>query len=172
MTKGPLEQVDIEPQHPDRGFMEGHQGQIAGRGLGFLILLNGIAAIVMVGAFVYGFQTSAEPKLAAAMLVFGVGAVAGLFSSFIAYLNRIVRMEMPDKPKIPSALRLLGIVAVIVSGAAFLSGISMVGTTSTARSSSQPKTRLQDKALAHGNSSAAKDATRIPPAGDTTRQTP
>ena len=58
-------------------FMDGQQDRIAGRGLGYLILLNGVAAIVMVGAFVYGFQISAEPKLAAAMLVFGVGMIAG-----------------------------------------------------------------------------------------------
>ena len=170
MVEGPQErqEKEIERQSRDRSFMfmDGHQDRIAGRGLGYLILLNGVAAIVMVGAFVYGFQISAEPKLAAAMLVFGVGAVAALLSSFIAYLNRIVRAEMPDKPKLPSALRLVAIAAVIVSGAAFLSGLSMVGTTSTARSSSQPKTRLQDKGLAERNSPANKDASRISPAGD------
>jgi len=155
-----------EENHHDHGYIEGYQYRIAGRGLGYLILLNGFAAIVMIGAFVYGFQTSAEPKLAAAMVVFGVGAVAGLFSSFLAYLNRIVRAEMPDKPRLPSALRLVAIAAVIVSGAAFLSGLSMVGTTSTARSSSQPKTRLQDKALSHQNSSTNKDSSRIQSGGD------
>jgi hypothetical protein len=171
MTKGPQERQGIEPQSGDRSFMlmDGHQDRIVGRGLGCLILLNGVAAIVMVGAFVYGFQISAEPKLAAAMLVFGIGAVAALLSSFIAYLNRIVRAEMPDKPKLPSALRLVAIAAVIVSGAAFLSGLSMVGTTSTARSSSQSKTRLQDKTLAEKNSPSNKDATRISPAGDDAR---
>jgi len=101
--------------------------------------------------------------------VFGIGAVAGLVSSFIAYINRIVRAEMPERPKLPSALRLLAIAAVIISGAAFLSGIAMVGTTSTARSSSQPKTRLQDKALAERNYDADKDASRISPAGDEAR---
>ena len=105
MTTGAREH---EETRRERIFIDGHQDGIAGRGLSYLILLNGFAAIVMVGAFVYGFQTSAEPKLAAAMLVFGIGAVAGLVSSFIAYLNRIVRAEMPERPKLPSALRLLG----------------------------------------------------------------
>jgi hypothetical protein len=168
MIQGPEERQEIERQSGFM-FMDGHQDRIVGRGLGYLILLNGVAAIVMVGAFVYGFQISAEPKLAAAMLVFGVGAVAALLSSFIAYLNRIIRAEMPDKPKLPRALRLVAIAAVIVSGAAFLSGLSMVGTTSTAKSSSQPKTRLQDKALAERNSSANKDSSRISPAGDDAR---
>lgn len=163
MTTGPREHDEVRRE---RVFVDGQHDSIAGRGLSYLILLNGVAAIVMVGAFVYGFQTSAEPKLAAAMLVFGVGAVAALISSFIAYLNRIIRAEMPERPNLPSILRLLAIAAVIVSGAAFLSGISMVGTTSTAKSSSQPKTRLQDKALAQGKSKADKDASRISPAGD------
>jgi len=165
-TTGPREHEEIRRE---RIFIDGHQDSVASRGLSYLILLNGVAAIVMVGAFVYGFQTSAEPKLAAAMLVFGIGAVAGLVSSFIAYLNRIVRAEMPGRPNLPSALRLVAIAAVIVSGAAFLSGISMVGTTSTAKSSSQPKTRLQDKALAQGKYDAGKDSSRISPAGDEAR---
>ena len=165
-TTGPREHEEIRRE---RIFIDSHQDSVAGRGLSYLILLNGVAAIVMVGAFVYGFQTSAEPKLAAAMLVFGIGAVAGLVSSFIAYLNRIVRAEMPERPSLPSALRLVAIAAVIVSGAAFLSGISMVGTTSTAKSSSQPKTRLQDKALAQGKYDADKDSSRIAPAGDEAR---
>ena len=151
----------------DHNYIDSHQ--IAGRGLAYLILLNGIAAIVMVGAFAYGLQTSAEPKLAAAMVVFGVGAIAGLFSSFIAYLNRIVRTEMPDRPRVPSALRLVAIAAVIISGAAFVSGLSMVGTTSTARSSSQAKTRLQDKRLSQQNPSANKDSSRIESGGDQRR---
>jgi hypothetical protein len=165
MTTGAREH---EETRRERVFV-GQQDGIAGRGLSYLILLNGVAAIVMVGAFVYGFQTSAEPKLAAAMLVFGIGAVASLVSSFIAYLNRIVLAEMPERPSLPSALRLLAIAAVIISGAAFLSGIAMVGTTSTARSSSQPKTRLQDKALAQQKYDADKDASRISPAGEEAR---
>jgi hypothetical protein len=157
MTTGP------ERHQPSHGFMEAHQDRIAGRGLGYLILLNGIAAIVMVAAFAFGFQISAEPKLAAAMVVFGTGAIAGLVSSFIAYLNRIVRTEMPERPRLPNLLRLVGIVAVIISGASFLSGLSMVGTTSTAKSSSQAKTRLQDKNQAQTRKTDNKDASRIAP---------
>ena len=71
MTTGAREH---EATRRERIFVDGHQDGIAGRGLSYLILLNGVAAIVIVGAFVYGFQTSAEPKLAAAMLVFGIGA--------------------------------------------------------------------------------------------------
>jgi H+/Cl- antiporter ClcA len=166
MTTGPSEHEEIRRE---RVFVDSRHDSVAGRGLSYLILLNGVAAIVMIGAFVYGFQTSAEPKLAAAMLVFGIGAISGLVSSFIAYLNRIVRAEMPERPNLPSILRLVAIVAVIVSGAAFLSGVSMVGTTSTAKSSSQPKTRLQDKSQSQHKQTDDKDSSRISPAGDDTR---
>src|SRR6476660_4929264 len=109
MVEGPQErqQKEIERQSGDRSFMfmDGHQDRIAGRGLGYLILLNGVAAIVMVGAFVYGFQISAEPKLAAAMLVFGVGAVAALLSSFIAFFFRCVGAQLHVNSKLPRAAR-------------------------------------------------------------------
>jgi hypothetical protein len=167
MTTRSRDFEDMERHRVERGFIERQQDRVAGRGLAYLIVLNGFAAIVMMAAFVYGFQPSAEPKLAAAMLVFGTGAIAGLVSSFIAYLNRIVRMELPERPRLPKLLRLLGIAAVIVSGVAFLSGLSMVGTTSTAKSSSQPKTRLQDKALAQeGGAGTPKDNSRVAPGSD------
>ena len=124
-----------------------------------------VAAIVMVGAFVYGFQISAEPKLAAAMLVFGIGAVAGLVSSFIADPNRIVRAGKCPKGRRCRARSCLARHCRRHHQRRSLSfsGIAMVGTTSTARSSSQPKTRLQDKALAERSYDANKDASRISP---------
>jgi threonine/homoserine/homoserine lactone efflux protein len=166
MTTGPRDFDEIERLRIERGFVDRQQDRVAGRGLAYLILLNGVAAIVMMAAFVFGFQPSAEPKLAAAMLVFGSGAVAALVSSFIAYLNRIVRGELPERPRLPKLLRLLGMIAVILSGAAFLSGLAMVGTTSTAKSSSQAKTRLQDKASAQGPAGAQKDTSRVSPGNE------
>ncbi|MGA8689466.1 MAG: hypothetical protein WB662_06040 [Methyloceanibacter sp.] len=170
MSTEPRDFDEIERLRIERGFIERQQDRLAGRGLAYLILLDGIAAVVMMAAFVFGFQTSAEPKLAAAMTVFGSGAIAGLLSSFIAYLNRIVRTEMPERPRLPNLLRLVGIAAAIVSGVAFLYGLSMVGTTSTAKSSSQSKIRLQNKASAPaGGAGAQKDTSRVPPGDDPAR---
>ena len=42
-------------------------------------------------------DSSVEPKIAAAMLFFAGGAVAALFSSFLAYVNRAVRIEAPER---------------------------------------------------------------------------
>ena len=49
MTTGAREH---EETRRERIFIDGHQDGIAGRGLSYLILLNGVAAIVIVGAFV------------------------------------------------------------------------------------------------------------------------
>ncbi|MGC2409045.1 MAG: hypothetical protein WA441_03335 [Methyloceanibacter sp.] len=57
-----------------------------------IVLLNGAAALLMLAAFALGFQ-STEPKLAAAMLVFGGGAMAGLLSS----LNRLSQPDCPSR---------------------------------------------------------------------------
>src|SRR6476659_2848924 len=102
MVEGPQErqQKEIERQSGDRSFMfmDGHQDRIAGRGLGYLILLTGVAAIVMVGAFVSCLQISPGPELSRGKRGVGRRPVSRQLSSFIAYLNRIVRAEMPDKP--------------------------------------------------------------------------
>jgi hypothetical protein len=57
-----------------------------------IVLLNGAAALLMLAAFALGFQ-STEPKLAAAMLVFGGGAMAGLLS----WLNRLSQPDCPSR---------------------------------------------------------------------------
>jgi hypothetical protein len=127
--------------------MELQQDPIAGRGLAFLVLLNGAAALLMLSAFAFGLQ-STEPKLVAAMLVFGAGAMTGLLSTFLAYLNRVIRLEAPERVQLRDALRVAAMVAVIASGASFLVGLNMVGTATTSRSSTHPKTKMQDRGLA------------------------
>lgn len=125
----------------DPGFFDAQQDRLASRGLDFLILLNGIAALVMLAAFAFGLQ-STEPKLVAAMLVFGSGALTGLLSTFLTFLNRIVRLESPQRVHMRDALRVTAMVAVIASGASFLVGLNMVGTATTSRSSTHPKTKI------------------------------
>lgn len=131
----------------DPGLMELQQDPIAGRALAFLVLLNGAAALLMLAAFAFGLQ-STEPKLVAAMLVFGSGATTGLLSTFLAYLNRVIGIEAPGRVQLRDALRICALIAVIASGASFLVGLNMVGTATTSRSSTHPKTKLQDRGLA------------------------
>ena len=84
-------------------------------------------------------ESSVEPKIATAMLFFGGGAIAALLSSFLAYINRTVAMEAPQRASLRQALLILAIVAVIGSGVAFMTGINMVATAAAERSSSHPK---------------------------------
>jgi hypothetical protein len=111
----------------------------------------------MLSAFALGFQDT-EPKLVAAMLVFGAGAMAGLVSSLIAYLNRAIRIEAPERIQLRDALRLAAIVAVIASGASFMIGLNMVGTATISHSSTHPKTKLQDRGLASAPTSSRAHA--------------
>ena len=56
------------------------------------------------------------------MLFFSGGAVAALFSSFLAYINRTVTMEAPERASLRRGLQIIAIVVVIGSAAAFLTG--------------------------------------------------
>src|SRR5215210_5698736 len=105
MTTPPSGSQSVNIYRIDPSLIERQQDRYAGRALGYLILLNGTAAILMMAAFALNFQ-STEPKLVSAML------------------------------------------AVIASAASFLTGLNMVGTATTSRSSTHPKTKLQDRGLA------------------------
>lgn len=131
----------------DTAPFDGQHYSYAARALSYIVLLNGAAALLMLSAFAFGLQ-STEPKLVAAMLVFGSGALAGLLSSFLTYLNRVVRLEAPEKRRIRDGLQIAALIAVIASGASFLVGLNMVGTATTSRSSTHPKSKIEDRGLA------------------------
>jgi hypothetical protein len=147
MTTPPSGSQSVDIYRIDPSLIERQQDRYAGRALGYLILLNGTAAILMMAAFALNFQ-STEPKLVSAMLVFGSGALAALLRSFMAYLNRVLRLEAPERDNLRYVLRLLAMLAVVASAASFLTGLNMVGTATTSRSSTHPKTKLQDRGLA------------------------
>lgn len=163
MTTPPSGSRPIDVSRPDLGFIERQQDRYAGRAIAYLTLLNGAAALLMLAAFALGLQ-STEPKLVSAMLVFGSGAMAALISSFVAYLNRIIRVEAPEQWRLRDVLRVVALLAVVASGASFLIGLNMVGTATTSRSSTHPKTKLQDRGLASVPSSIGGNtvATGVP----------
>jgi hypothetical protein len=136
----------------ERAFIERERNRFAGRALSLLVMLNGGAALILVAVMAQARESSLDPKLAAAMMFFSGGAVAALFSSFLAYVNRTMRMESPSRANLRRVLRGLAIAAVIGSGAAFLVGMNMVGTVSTEKSSSHPKGRRENKPAASGPS--------------------
>jgi len=136
-----------EPTDPqfERMFIERERNRFANRALSYLVLLNGAAALVLLTIMAQAPESSLDRKLAAAMMFFSGGAIAALFSSFLAYVNRTVRMQAPARESLRRALRGLAVAAVVGSGAAFLTGMNMVGAISTEKSSSHPKGSRQDK---------------------------
>ena len=154
----PREAFEIDP-----GFFDAQQDRIAGRALSFLVFLNGAAALLMLAAFAFGLQVT-EPKLVAAMLVFGSGAIAGLLSTFLTFLNRLIRVEAPQRVNLRDSLRVIAMVAVVASGASFLVGLNMVGTATTSRSSTHPKTKIQDRGIASAPSFAGAEVLGLGPA--------
>jgi hypothetical protein len=120
----------------DPVFVERERNRFAARALAFLILLNGVAAIVLLSILARAPESSVEPKFASAMLFFSGGAVAALFSSFLAYVNRTVAMEAPERASLRRALQILAIVVVIGSAAAFMTGMNMVAAAASEKSSS------------------------------------
>jgi hypothetical protein len=130
MTEPPVdyrEEIDIVRIDPLS--LERQRSRYASRGVTFLILLNGVAALVLLAAFTrLTPQIENAPKLIAAMMVFGAGAVAALASMFLAYLRRTVALEAPERVPVRTGVWWLATVAVIASAACFLIGLNMAGT--------------------------------------------
>ena len=131
----------------DPVFVERERNRFAARALAFLILLNGAAALVLLSILARAPESSVEPKFATAMLFFSGGAVAALFSSFLAYINRTVTMEAPERASLRRGLQIIAIVVVIGSAAAFMTGMNMVAAAASEKSSSHPKGPREQRSL-------------------------
>ena len=137
MTRVPPTNYQIDPM--DRPFIESERNRLASRALASLVLLNGAAALVLLIVCAQAKDSTVLSKVPAAMLFFSAGALAGLLSAFLAYINRTLKMEAPERAPLRSVLRILALLAVIGSGAAFMTGMNMVASASTEKSSSHPK---------------------------------
>lgn len=118
------EEVNIDPL-----FLERQRNRYASRGVAFLVILNGVAALLLLGNFVrLNPQIENAPKVADAMVVFGGGVAAALASMFFAYLRRTVLLRAPNRaPSIPFGWW-LAVLASVVSAVCFVGGLRMVGT--------------------------------------------
>ncbi len=123
----------------ERLAVEREQNRLAARALLVLVILNGAGALVLLAILGKAPESSVDPKFGAAMLFFAAGAIAALFSAFIAYINRTIRLEAPERRTLQNVLRIVAILAVIGSGASFLTGMNMVGDAASEKSSSHPK---------------------------------
>jgi hypothetical protein len=123
----------------DRAFIEGERNRLAGRALALLVVLNGTAALILLTLLAQAPQGTVDAKIADAMMLFSGGAIAALLSSFLAYVNRTVRLDSVERARFRRVLRIVASVLVIGAGAAFLTGMNMVATISAEKSSSHPK---------------------------------
>jgi hypothetical protein len=120
------EEVDIVRIDPL--FLERQRNRYASRAVAFLVILNGIAALLLLANFVrLSPQIENAPKVADAMVVFGAGVAAALASMFFAYLRRTIMLRAPHRaPSIPFGWW-LAILAALASAACFVVGLRMVG---------------------------------------------
>ena len=121
------EEVDIVRIDPL--FLERQRNRYASRGVAFLVILNGVAALLLLGNFVrLSPQIENAPKVADAMVVFGAGVAAALASMFFAYLRRTVMLRAPERVLPLPMGRWLAVLAAVVSAVCFVAGLRMVGT--------------------------------------------
>ena len=120
------EEVDIVRIDPL--FLERQRNRYASRAVAFLVILNGIAALLLLANFArLSPQIENAPKVADAMVVFGAGVAAALASMFFAYLRRTIMLRAPERaPSIPFGWW-LAILAALASAVCFVVGLRMVG---------------------------------------------
>jgi hypothetical protein len=108
--------------------LERQRARYANRGISFLALLNGVAALILLaGLTQLAPQVEDASKVVGAMLVFGSGALAALGSTFFAYLRRMPRMQAPDRVPVRSGLWWLSLLGVVAGATCFLVGLNMAG---------------------------------------------
>ena len=120
------EEVDIVRIDPL--FLERQRNRYASRAVAFLVILNQIAALLLLANFArLSPQIENAPKVADAMVVFGAGVAAALASMFFAYLRRTIMLRAPERaPSMPFGWW-LAILAALVSAVCFVVGLRMVG---------------------------------------------
>src|SRR4029450_11509336 len=135
--KIPPDRQDVVSVYPFSA--ERQRNQYASRGVAFVVLLNGAAAIVLLAILAQPLPSTEGLKgIADGMLVFSIGAVLGLTSALLAYVNRTIRLDQPDMTW-RRPLRWLAVVAAVAGAAFFLVGMNMSRVAGVPPASSPPK---------------------------------
>jgi Collagen triple helix repeat (20 copies) len=121
------EEVDIVRIDPL--FLERQRSRYASRGVAFLVILNGIAALLLLNSFLrLQPQVENATTVAGAMVVFGTGVASALASMFFAYLRRTILLWAPERAPSRPIGWWLAMLAAIASAVCFVAGLRMVGT--------------------------------------------
>src|SRR5262249_32663280 len=111
----PLDAANQPDPRLDRVFIERERNRFAARALSWLVLLNGGAALVLLAILGRAPEGSIDSKIAEALMYFSGGAMAGLLSALIAYINRTVSLDGRERPGLRRILLTLALAAVIGS---------------------------------------------------------
>jgi hypothetical protein len=118
------EEIDVVSVDPL--FIERQRNRYASRGLAYIVLLNGLAAIALLISLAHGTSsTESTKRFADAMMVFGIGAVAGLASALFAYFRRTVSIQLPRQVTERRFLGWLAVAAAIIGAGCFVGALNM-----------------------------------------------
>jgi len=125
----------------DRLYDERERNRYASLGVGLIVLLNGIGAMVLLALLVQGLTwRNTVNAIADAMMVFSIGALLGLTSALVAYVNRTIRLDWPEFSTWRRPLRWIAVAAAILSAACFFVGMNMARISIEEAPSTGPKT--------------------------------
>jgi outer membrane biosynthesis protein TonB len=135
-------QKELAVDSTDRLFIERERNKYASHGLALVVLLNGIGALVLLALLAQDLATNNVKAFADAMMVLSGGALLGLISALIAYVNRTIRLEWPQFTSWRRPLRWLATAAAILAAACFFVGMNITGISikDDATSTTRPKT--------------------------------
>src|SRR5262249_38497212 len=98
----PLDAANQPDPRLDRVFDERERNRFAARALSSLVLLNGGAAFVLLASLARATDGNLDAKIAEALMYFRGGAMAGILSAFIPYINRTVSLDGRERPSATS----------------------------------------------------------------------
>jgi hypothetical protein len=145
-------------------FVERQRNRYAARGVALIILMNAIAAIAILIGLAHGAGQNLK-DFADAMMIFGVGAAAGLASMFFAYLRRLLRIEntMP--------LPWLAIAAAVLGAVCFVWGLGVARNAVSSEKAATPPAAITPPA-ATSPDTTTPPAAITPPAATSPDTTP
>jgi hypothetical protein len=118
------EEIDVVSVDPL--FIERQRNRYASRGLAYIVLLNGLAAIALLISLAHWTSsTESTKRFADAMMVFGIGAAAGLASALFAYLRRTVSIQLPRQVAERRFLGWFAVAAAIIGAGCFVGALNM-----------------------------------------------
>jgi hypothetical protein len=112
----------------DSLLLERQRRRYASRAIAYLVLLNGVAALILLASLPHlAGQVTQPGRMMDAMLVFGIGAAIALGSTFFAYVRRTVRLQAPERIPLRVSLWWLSVLSALLAAACFVIGLNMAG---------------------------------------------